>query len=151
MSGVPQSGVPPSGRPAAELTDSELETQGKQLHDTRNWVFLHGSAAQFETHTRRMLELEQEYLHRHPKRTWQGSGGADDVAPEPVDDPVRALLQAVADAPGGRLHKLEVHQLARRFGVERATLAALYTQEPQLLVTERSERVITDAGRARIG
>ncbi|MBO0846847.1 MAG: hypothetical protein J2P22_15685 [Nocardioides sp.] len=151
MNGVPQSGVPPSGRPAAELTDSELETQGKQLHDTRNWVFLHGSAAQFETHTRRMLELEQEYLHRHPKRTWQGSGGADDVAPEPVDDPVRALLQAVADAPGGRLHKLEVHQLARRFGVERATLAALYTQEPQLLVTERSERVITDAGRARIG
>jgi GNAT superfamily N-acetyltransferase len=143
--------APSSGRPAAELTDSELETQGKQLHDTRNWVFLHGSAAQFETHTRRMLELEQEYLRRHPKRTWQGSGGADDAHVEPVADPVGALLQAVAEAPEGRLHKLEVHQLARRYGVERATLAALYTQEPKLLVTERSDRVITDAGRARIG
>ena len=142
--------APTSGRPAGELTDAELETQGKQLHDTRNWVFLHGSGAQFETHTRRMLELEQEYLRRHPKRTWQGMG-ADDAEPEPVDDPVRALLEAVAAAPGGRLHKLEVHQLARRFGLDRASLAALYTQEPQLLVTERSDRVITDAGRARIG
>jgi hypothetical protein len=143
--------VPVSGRPAAELTDAELETQGRQLHDTRNWVFLHGSAAQFETHTRRMLELEQEYLRRHPKRTWQGSGGADDAEPEPVDDPVRALLEAVAGAPAGRLHKLEVHQLARRYGVDRATLAALYTRDPKLLVTDRSDRVITDAGRERIG
>ena len=143
--------VSASGRPAAELTDTELETQGKQLHDTRNWVFLHGSAAQFETHTRRMLELEQEYLRRHPKRTWQGMGGAEDAQAVPVDDPVGALLAAVAAAPGGRLHKLEVHQLARRFGLDRADLAALYTQEPQLLVTERSDRVITEAGRARSG
>ena len=143
--------APTSGRPAAELTDAELETQGKQLHDSRNWVFLHGSGAQFETHTRRMLELEQEYLRRHPKRTWQGMGGADDAHVEPVDDPVGALLAAVAAAPSGRLHKLEVHQLARRFGLDRAGLAALYTQEPQLLVTERSDRVITEAGRARIG
>jgi hypothetical protein len=139
-----------SGRPASELTDAELETQGKQLHDTRNWVFLHGSAAQFETHTRRMLELEQEYLRRHPKRTWQGSGGADESPPEPVDDPVRAFLEAVAAAPGGRLHKLEAHQLARRFGLDRTTLAALYTREPKLLVTDRSDRVITDAGRERL-
>ncbi|HEX2551309.1 MAG TPA: DUF6158 family protein, partial [Nocardioidaceae bacterium] len=65
----------PAGRPAADLSDEELATQGKQLHDSRNWVFLHGSAAQFETHTTRMLELEQEYLRRYPKRTWQGSGG----------------------------------------------------------------------------
>jgi Family of unknown function (DUF6158) len=142
--------VPGSGRPAADLSDEELETQGKQLHDTRNWVFLHGSAAQFETHTRRMLELEQEYLRRHPKRTWQGSGGADDARPEPVDDPVRALLEVLARAPGGRLHKLEVHQLARRFGLDRVALAALYTREPKLLVTDRSDRVITDAGRDRI-
>ena len=136
------------GRRAAELSDAELETQGKQLHDTRNWMFLHGSAAQFETHTRRMLELEQEYLRRHPKRTWQGSGGAETAQPEPLD-PVKALLEAVAEA-GGRLHKLEVHQLARRFGLDRAALAALYTQEPKLLVTDRSDRVITEAGRDRI-
>ncbi|MEO5708243.1 MAG: DUF6158 family protein, partial [Nocardioidaceae bacterium] len=62
----------PTGRPATELSDEELETQGKQLHDSRNWMFLHGSAAQFETHTKRMLELEQEYIRRFPKRTWQG-------------------------------------------------------------------------------
>jgi hypothetical protein len=137
-----------SGRRAAELSDAELETQGKQLHDTRNWMFLHGSAAQFETHTRRMLELEQEYLRRHPKRTWQGSGGAENAQPEPLD-PVKALLEAVAEA-GGRLHKLEVHQLARRFGLDRASLAALYTQEPKLLVTDRADRVITEEGRDRI-
>jgi hypothetical protein len=139
---------PGTGRPAADLSDVELETQGKQLHDTRNWMFLHGSAAQFETHTRRMLELEQEYLRRYPKRTWQGSEGADTEQIEPAD-PVRAVLEAVSEA-GGRLHKLEVHQLARRFGLDRAALAALYTQEPKLLVTDRSDRVITEAGRDRI-
>jgi hypothetical protein len=142
-----------TGRPAAELTDEELETQGKQLHDSRNWVFLHGSAAQFETHTQRMLELEQEYLRRFPKRTWQGLEDAkDDADAEPttaVDDPARALLQAVVDA-GGRMHKLEVHQLARRYGLPRAELAALYKDEPQLLATEKQDRVITDAGRERL-
>ena len=137
----------PTGRPAAELSDEELATQGKQLHDSRNWVFLHGSAAQFETHTRRMLELEQEYLTRFPKRTWQGIEGD---APEAPDDPVRALLQQVADAPGGRLHKLEVHQIARLCGLERAALAELYKAEPQLLATEKQDRVITEAGRARL-
>lgn len=67
------------GRPVRELSDDELEQQGKHAHDTRNWVFLNGTAEQFATHTSRMLELEQEYLRRHPKRTWQGSGGAVDV------------------------------------------------------------------------
>jgi len=66
------------GRPVEDLTDEELEQQGKNAHDTRNWVFLNGTAEQFATHTSRMLELEQEYLRRHPKRTWQGSGGAPD-------------------------------------------------------------------------
>jgi hypothetical protein len=64
------------GLPATELSDAELERQGAHAHATRNWVFLHGTAEQFRTHTERMLELEQEYLRRHPKRTWQGSGGA---------------------------------------------------------------------------
>lgn len=64
------------GRPASELSDEELEQQGTHAHETRNWVFLHGSAEQFARHTSRMLELEQEYLRRHPKRTWQGTGGA---------------------------------------------------------------------------
>ena len=138
-----------AGRPAADLSDEELATQGKQLHDSRNWVFLHGSAAQFETHTARMLELEQEYLRRFPKRTWQGieeSEGAD----VPDGDPVAALLRRVADAPGGRMHKLEVHQVARLVGLERAALARLYTEEPQLLTTDKQDRVITEAGRARL-
>lgn len=68
--------VATAGRPASELSDEELEQQGKAAHDARNWVFLNGTAEQFATHTARMLELEQEYLRRHPKRTWQGSGGA---------------------------------------------------------------------------
>ena len=138
----------PTGRPAAELSDDELETQGKQLHDSRNWVFLHGSAAQFDTHTRRMLELEQEYLRRFPKRTWQGVEGEAPVVAS--DDPVLALLRTVADAPGGRMHKLEVHQIARAVGLERAQLARLYTAEPQLLATEKQDRVITEAGRTRL-
>jgi len=134
----------PTGRPAAELSDDELESQGKQLHDSRNWVFLHGTAAQFDTHTKRMLELEQEYLHRHPKRTWQGSEAA---APEHVDDPVGELLRRVDEA-GGRMNKLELHQLARVLGIARADLAELYRSD--LLGTEKQERVITPAGRERI-
>lgn len=168
------------GRPATELSDEELEQQGKHAHDTRNWVFLHGTAEQFATHTARMLELEQEYLRRHPKRTWQGSGGAPDPdsdikvlrsalrgviaqleglleprpsgdpGQEPVEDPAMALLRRVAEAPGGRMHKLEVHQAAREVGLERAALAKLYTGEPKLLATENEDRVITDEGRARL-
>ena len=65
----------PLGRAAADLTDAELEEQGTHAHATRNWVFLHGTAEQFARHTERMLELEQEYLRRHPQRTWQGTGG----------------------------------------------------------------------------
>ena len=143
--------LPPPGRPVADLADDELEQQGKQAHDTRNWVFLHGTATQFERHTTRMLELEQEYLRRHPQRTWQGSGGAaDESAHAPAEDPVAALLRRVADAPGGRLHKLEVHQAAREVGLDRASLARLYTADEPLLTTQRQERVITEAGRARL-
>lgn len=140
----------PVGRPAAELTDDELESQGKQLHDSRNWMFLHGTAAQFATHTQRMLELEAEYVRRFPKRTWQGSGGAEEAAPEPVDDPVLEVLRTVAASPGGRLHKLEVHQAARVAGLDRATLARMYTAEPKLLRTDRADRVITPAGLQRL-
>jgi hypothetical protein len=169
------------GRPARELSDEELEQQGRKAHETRNWVFLHGTADQFATHTARMLELEQEYLRRHPKRTWQGSGGAatdeaqaavlrkalhgiilqleallepaahDDDLAATADDPVAALLREVAACEGGRMNKLEVHQLAREVGLERAALAKLYSGDPALLRTEKQDRVITDAGRARLG
>jgi hypothetical protein len=170
------------GVPAGELTDEELERQGVQAHATRHWVFLHGTAEQFRTHTERMLELEQEYLRRHPQRTWQGAGGSavapsrDDrirdlvqtfsravtdlldeqpeAAPRPAearpsaDEATTALLQRFAEAPGGRLHKLEAHQIARQLSPDSHLVAALYRQDPPLLQADRDMRVLTEAGRA---
>jgi len=174
------------GVPARELSDAELERQGVQAHATRHWVFLHGTAGQFRTHTRRMLELEQEYLRRHPQRTWQGSGGAaataadaalardarirdlvrtlsaevlsllDDTAAAPEEGgaaggPAQAraeLLAAFAAAPGGSMHKLEAHQVARSILPNGRLVADLYKQDPPLLRAEGDNRVITEAGRA---
>ena len=120
-------------------------------------------------------------MHRHPHRTWQGSGGTasdsrseaavlrealrgivaqlESLTAEPaagdeghaqVDDPVLAVLSAVAKAPGGRLHKLEVHQAAREAGLDRGSLATLYTAADPLLLVEQQDRVITEAGRDRL-
>ena len=170
------------GVPARELSDEELERQGVHAHAMRHWVFLHGTAEQFRTHTERMLELEQEYLRRHPQRTWQGSGGEvtapsrDDrirdlvqtfsravtslLDEEPSadgqraderrspDDATTALLERFADAPGGRLHKLEAHQIARQLSPDSHLVARLYRQDPPLLAADRDMRVLTDAGRA---
>ncbi len=93
------------GRPARELSDAELEHQGTQAHATRNWVFLHGTAAQFANHTARMMELEQEYLRRYPQRTWQGSGGAPSEPGDALEELKTALggivvqLQALSQQP----------------------------------------------------
>ncbi len=157
------------GRPARELSDDELEQQGTHAHATRNWVFLHGTADQYQRHTERMLELEAEYLRRHPKRTWQGAGGE----PQPVDEvtrlrqalrglqrqidalldegvdatddaspeQVQALLARVA-AAGGSLHRLELHQVAREVGVSPAALARLYRGPDAVLRTDRDQRVL---------
>ncbi len=135
---------PPTGRPVSELTDEELEHQGKQAHDTRNWVFLHGTAEQFENHTTRMLALEQEYLRRYPKRTWQGFEAR---RPMGDSDPVGALLTFINDA-GGRVHKLELHQAARDLGLQRDVVAELYGPKGYI-VTDRADRVLTDVGRDR--
>jgi Family of unknown function (DUF6158) len=159
------------GRPARELTDDELEQQGTHAHATRNWVFLHGTAEQYQRHTERMLELEQEYLRRHPKRTWQGSGEADGVVdeatrlrlalrglqrqidailaegiderPEDSPDPAKVdrLLDRVA-AAGGAMHKLELHQAARELGIPPAALARLYRGPDAVLRTEKDQRVL---------
>ncbi|MCW2533819.1 MAG: hypothetical protein JWP62_3389 [Blastococcus sp.] len=170
------------GIPARELSDEELERQGVHAHAMRHWVFLHGTAEQFRTHTERMLELEQEYLRRHPQRTWQGTdGGAGtpsrddrirdlvqtfsravtsllDEEPSPSspgaedrrdpEEATAALLRRFADAPDGRLHKLEAHQIARQLTPDSHIVARLYRQDPPLLQAERDMRVITDAGRA---
>jgi hypothetical protein len=138
--------------PASELSDAELERQGVQAHATRHWVFLHGTAQQFNTHTERMLELEQEYLARHPQRTWQGSGGAGHSAIDPATTkPATAqakLLAAFAATSNGSLHKLEAHQIARTVSPNARLVAALYKQDPPLLRADGDFRTITDAGRA---
>jgi hypothetical protein len=168
------------GVPARELSDEQLEHQGAQAHATRNWVFLHGTAEQFQRHTERMLELEHEYLRRHPKRTWQGaaqdepvevdeatrlrsamrglvtqmeallSSGQEIAEAPPRDERTELeLLRVVAAAPDGRMHRLEVHQAARRVGLARAALAQMYRSDPPLLRAEGHDRVITDAGLRR--
>jgi hypothetical protein len=159
------------GRPARELSDAELEEQGTHAHATRNWVFLHGTAEQYQRHTERMLELEQEYLRRYPKRTWQGSGEGGGVVdevtrlrlalrslqrqidailaeglderPEDEPDPARVaqLLERVA-AAGGSMHKLELHQAARELGIGPAALARLYRGRDAVLRTEKDRRVL---------
>ena len=145
------------GIPARDLSDEELERQGVHAHAMRHWVFLHGTAEQFRTHTERMLELEQEYLRRHPQRTWQGAG--DDGTAPSRDDRIRdlvqtfsraitALLRRFTDAPEGRLHKLEAHQMARQLSPDSHLVARLYRQDPPLLQADRDMRVITEAGRA---
>ncbi|MGH3437549.1 MAG: DUF6158 family protein [Sciscionella sp.] len=90
------------GVPARELSDAELERQGAQAHLTRNRIFLHGTAEQFRYHTDRMLELEQEYLRRHPKRTWQGTDdrlgtGTPDLAEANKLAQVRLLFKSFVD------------------------------------------------------
>ncbi|MGQ0623670.1 MAG: DUF6158 family protein [Sporichthyaceae bacterium] len=104
--GAPDSGAPGRGVPATDLDDADLAQQGNQAHATRNWVFLHGTAEQFRRHTERMLELEQEYLRRHPKRTWQGSGGAAgdaDLAQLDTLAQIRHLTRTYAAAMEGLL------------------------------------------------
>jgi hypothetical protein len=161
------------GRPAHELSDAELEEQGTHAHATRNWVFLHGTAEQYQRHTERMLELEQEYLRRHPKRTWQGTGDDPQVVDEatrlrlalrslqrqidslladggdqrPADEvdaqKVQMLLQRVA-ANGGRMHKLELHHAAREIGMSPVALATLYRGPDAVLRTDRDMRVLVE-------
>lgn len=162
---------------ASDLSDGELEQQVNYAHATRNWVFHHGTSDQFRHHTERMLELEQEYLRRHPQRTWQGTADTpnevdeatrlrlavraltrqlDALLADPSDSPepgaadptaVRQLLARVAQE-GGRMHKLEIHQVARELGITPLVLASLYKGEGAVLAADRDERVLTAAGRA---
>jgi hypothetical protein len=66
-------------------------------------------------------------------------------------DPVTAqaaLLRRFTEAPEGRLHKLEAHQMARQLSPDSHLVARLYRQDPPLLQADRDMRVITEAGRA---
>lgn len=57
-----------AGVPAGELPDPDLLRELKQLHDTRHETFLHGSGDALAMHTARQVEMEAEYLRRHPER-----------------------------------------------------------------------------------
>jgi hypothetical protein len=72
------------GVPAADLDDEAVRREMTHLHQTRHDVVLGGSEDALNTHTARMLELEQEYLRRFadegspdPLRTRAGSRAAD--------------------------------------------------------------------------
>jgi hypothetical protein len=54
------------GVPPADLSDDDLRREVERLHETRHEVMLNGTEDAFGAHTRRMLELEQEFLRRFP-------------------------------------------------------------------------------------
>ncbi|ODU07692.1 MAG: hypothetical protein ABS81_00965 [Pseudonocardia sp. SCN 72-86] len=110
------------GVPVSELSDAELERQGTRAHASRNWVFLHGTADQFGRHTERMLELEQEYLRRHPKRTWQGTGASAATAVSRVEQ-IRQVLRVFESQVDALLSELAEEQ-APGAGGQRPTEAA---------------------------
>ena len=56
------------GIPAGELSDEDLERELEVAHERRHETFLRGTAHALATHTRRMFELELEYLGRFPDR-----------------------------------------------------------------------------------
>lgn len=62
------SAVPGRGVPAPELSDDDLLRELEQLHHTRMHTLRHGSDDALENSTRRINELEQEYLRRFPQR-----------------------------------------------------------------------------------
>ena len=57
-----------TGIPAAQLSDDDLERDLEHLHATRHETFLNGTEDALEAHTRRMTEVEAEYLRRFPDR-----------------------------------------------------------------------------------
>ncbi|NDL55845.1 DUF6158 family protein [Phytoactinopolyspora mesophila] len=59
----------PEGIPAQELDDDDLRREVRHLHDTRHDTLLDGSQSALEAHTKRMLELEAEFLRRFPAET----------------------------------------------------------------------------------
>ena len=70
----------PNGIEPSALADDDLRRELKHLHETRHDTVLDGSEGALEHHTRRMLELEAEFLRRlpqeaapDPRRTRAGS------------------------------------------------------------------------------
>ena len=57
----------PEGIAPADLEDDDLRRELEHLHETRHATLLGGSESALETHTERMLALEQEFLRRFPQ------------------------------------------------------------------------------------
>jgi len=69
-----------------DLSDPDLRREVGHLHETRHEVMLNGSQDAYETHTRRMLELEAEFIRRFPeesapdpRRTRAGATAAHEI------------------------------------------------------------------------
>lgn len=56
------------GPPLETLDEDRLHTELRHLYETRHGTLRHGSDDAFVHHTRRMGDLEKEYLRRHPER-----------------------------------------------------------------------------------
>jgi hypothetical protein len=81
--------APSGGIPADQLSDDDLLREMRSLHETRHDAVLHASEDALETHTRRMYELEDEYVRRDPDRDVDPDrlrSGARERAGQPVDD-----------------------------------------------------------------
>jgi hypothetical protein len=59
----------PRGIEPADLSDEDLRRELAHLHETRHDTVLDGSEDALDTHTRRMLGLEQEFLRRLPRES----------------------------------------------------------------------------------
>lgn len=57
-----------AGPSAGGLEEGRLMKELEAIHRTRHETLLHGSDDALVTHTRRMDELEREYVRRHPER-----------------------------------------------------------------------------------
>jgi hypothetical protein len=89
---------PSGGIPASQLTDEDLMREMQHLHETRHDAVLHAGDDALETHTRRMLELEDEYVRRDPDR---------DVDPDRLRSGARERAgQQAADNSYSSLHDM---------------------------------------------
>src|SRR5687768_14396757 len=100
------------------------------------------------------MQSAGELPERHARRQALGMlideieallGADEQVEPTVRETAGRALLARFAEA-GGRLHKIEAHQLAREIGVPLAAVAGLYRHDPPLLGTSGNDRYLTNAG-----
>jgi len=71
--------VPGLGVAPGDLTDEDLFRELASLYETRLETLRHGSEESLANHTRRTMELEEEYLKRyafrevHPERLREGA------------------------------------------------------------------------------